>query len=126
MIPPLGQWIDPRAFKLPVSAFQEYLCAHGSTRQESPYPQALLFAGPLADDGEPITMAMPASEKAYDFAARVDDFFRRLSILEERHPMEILQEMLQQEESKALAGNGKNGRKRPKARATRRKTVVKK
>ncbi len=125
MIPPLGEWIDPRAFSLPISAFHNYLLTHGWKLQSSSQG-GFVFAGPLADDGEPIIMVMPASEKAVDFAARVDDFFRRLSILEERHPMEILQEMLRRAEMQRLSPNGKNGTSRSKPASRKRKRVAKK
>lgn len=128
MRPSFGEWIDPRAFALPMSAFKEYLLTHGWALQTS-NEYGFVCAGPLLDDGRPIVMVMPASDKAYDFPLRVSDFFRRLSILEERHPMEILQEMLRQVEAGSLEGNGKNGtngRKRAKTRTIGRKAVAKK
>lgn len=123
-----GEWIDPRCFTLPISAFREYLLTHGWTLRSSDQG-GFVFNGPLDDYGHHIFMVMPSSNKAYDFPLRVADFFRRLSVLEERHPMEILQEMLRQTEAAPHASNGKNGtngRKRAKARATRRKAVAKK
>lgn len=128
MRPSFGEWIDPRAFALPMSAFKAYLLTHGWTLQSSD-ESGFICAGPLMDDGRPIIMVMPASRKAYDFPLRVADFFRRLSVLEERHPMEILQEMLRQAEAAPHASNGQNGtngRKRAKPRTTRRKTAAKK
>jgi hypothetical protein len=125
MIPPLGEWIDARAFSLPISAFRDYLLTHGWTLQSSSR-SGFVCAGPLLDDGTPIIMVMPASTKAYDFPLRVDDFFRRLSILEERHPMEILQEMLRQAEAGSNERNGANGAHRAKRPTRIRKTQLKK
>jgi hypothetical protein len=128
MIPPLGQWIDPRVFTLPIKSYRDYLVAHGwKLRPET--EEGLVFDGPIDDFGNPIIMVLPTTNKAADFPLCADDFFRRLSILEERHPMEILQEMLRTVGATSHQGNGKNGtngRKRTKARVIRRKTVIKK
>ena len=125
MIPPYGDWIDPRAFQLPLKAFREYLLAHGWTPSPTRDNE---FLAPNARHGIPY-MATPFQDPVIESPTFVLDFFRRLSVLEERHPMEILQEMLQKMEAAPHASNGKNGtngRKRAKPRASRRKTVAKK
>jgi hypothetical protein len=87
-----------------------YLLGHGWTLKSFARPQVLLFEGPSDDEGEPIVQWVPASEDLQDYERGVVDVITNLSVLEDRHPVEVLNDILQYSAAKPspnpTAGNG--------------------
>lgn len=71
-----------------------YLGANGWQLDPSfPRKEVLLFLGPLADDGEPVEIALPASQTAADFPARVRDAIITLAALAERDELDVARDV---------------------------------
>jgi hypothetical protein len=90
---------------------QAYLKQHGWKLHPSPRPQVQYWAGPLADDGEPILVEVPLLERARDYVDCVTDLITALAQVEDRYAVEVLNDIL--EETAALptpARTGRNGK----------------
>lgn len=71
-----------------------YLGANGWKRDEGfPRLDVLRFLGPVADDGEPLEIVLPADQAASDFADRVRDALATLSALNERSELDLAREV---------------------------------
>jgi len=90
----LSPWIDPRVERVAPPDVRRYMLTHGWEVQSPPSADLVVFGGPVDDDGEPITLVLPASERMADFRARGIDLIGALGILENRYAVEILDEML--------------------------------
>lgn len=62
-------------------------------REDFPRKDLVVFDGPLADDGEPISAVLPAFDKGSDFRRRLAELLGTLAILEERPAHEIALDM---------------------------------
>jgi hypothetical protein len=89
-------WVDPRVRQVAASGMESYLTAHGWKRVQHPRKQLMVFEGPLDDDGEPLILAIPSSERFKDFTGRIVRVIESLSIVEGRHPVEILNDILKE------------------------------
>jgi hypothetical protein len=89
-------WIDPRVQSVRVTDAQAYLLRHGWKPKSFARPQVLLFEGPPADDGEPITQIVPTFERGSDYLQCIIDLITNLALLEDRPAAEVLNDMLQQ------------------------------
>jgi hypothetical protein len=87
-------WIDPRVAQVKVAGAKAYLLRHGWRPKPVPRPEVLLFEGPMADDGTPLTQVLPAAEHFSDYRMRMEDLIGTLGALENRYAVEILDEML--------------------------------
>jgi hypothetical protein len=92
----MDRWVDPRVDRVKVADLRSYLEAHGWTLKPFPRPQALKYEGPLDDNGQPIVLLAPATEKLLDYRRGVVDIITTLSVLEDRHPVAILNDILNQ------------------------------
>jgi hypothetical protein len=90
----MDRWVDPRVSQVKVANLRSYLEAHGWQLKPFPRPQALKYEGPPDDEGEPIVLMAPSSEKLSDYRWGVVSIITTLSVLEDRHPVEILNEIL--------------------------------
>ncbi len=95
----LSPWIDPRVEKVRAANARAYMLRHGWNQRPFPRPELLLFAGPLADDGEPIELAVPATEGPSDYVQRIIELITSLAVLEDRPAVTVLDEMLQETSS---------------------------
>ena len=68
-----------------------YLSLHGWTYRQN----GLLIRceGPTDDEGQPIVVFLPASEKYSDYPLRLEELIHILSLIEERPAVEIVHEM---------------------------------
>jgi hypothetical protein len=97
-------WIDPRIDRVTVSDVRTYLQDRG-WRQQRSRPELLVFEGPDDDDGDPLVLVLPSSEKARDYRLRLEDLFGALSVIEDRPAADVL--------SDVLAGVSTNGVPQP-------------
>src|SRR5262249_44811111 len=100
------RWIDPRVSQVRLKDLQSYLRAHGWTLKPFPRPQVLLFEEPDAGGGEPIVQLVPSSEQHPDFRRGVIDTISSLSECEDRHPAEVLNDILRHADPAASMPNG--------------------
>lgn len=77
-----------------VADVTSYLGAAGWRRRPFPRSEVVVFAGPVADDGETIEVVVPAFEGASDFRDRVRELLQTVSAVEEREPLSVAQEIL--------------------------------
>jgi hypothetical protein len=94
-------WIDPRVEQVHVPAARSYLLSHGWKLKASPRPQVLLFEGPLDDDGEPIVLLLPATERTAkergsDYYQRIIELITSLASIEDRYAVDVLNDILRQ------------------------------
>jgi hypothetical protein len=126
------RWVDPRVDLVKVADLRSYLETHGWTPKPFPRPQVLKYEGPPDDAGQPIVLIAPASEKHSDYRNGVVDIITSLSALEDRHPVAVLNDILNQRASDGASGdNGANaaltvgaklkGKRSPRRTAQRRK-----
>src|SRR5207244_7569561 len=89
----LWRWIDPRVDQVALADLRSYLLGHGWKLKSFPQPQVLLFEEPVARGMEPVVQRVPAAGQGRDFRRAVVDTITSLSALENRHPVEILNEV---------------------------------
>jgi hypothetical protein len=87
-------WIDPRVVRVKVAGAKAYLLRHGWRQKPFPRPEVLVFEGPMADDGTPLTQRLPAAEHYTDYRMCMEDLIGTLGAIENRYAVEILDEML--------------------------------
>ncbi|MCI0459504.1 MAG: hypothetical protein L0Z62_21345 [Gemmataceae bacterium] len=90
------RWVDPRVVSVRLPALRAYLEDHGWVLKPFPRRQVLKYEGPLDDEGQPIFILAPSSEDLIDYRQGVVDIITTLSVLEDRHPVEILNDILNQ------------------------------
>lgn len=88
-------WIDPRVAQVTVDAVRSYLSQHGWTLQPFPGSELLVFGGPVDEEGEPIELVLPSSERMRDYRMRVEDLIGSLGALEDRYAGDVLNDILQ-------------------------------
>jgi hypothetical protein len=100
----LWRWIDPRVENVRLADLRAYLLAHGWQLKSFPRPEMFLFEEPVAKGKEPVVQLLPASERAHDFRRCVIEIITSLSAVENRHPLEILDEILRHAVDSQLSG----------------------
>jgi hypothetical protein len=106
-----GTWLDPRIDQVRVAQIRSYLLAHGWRQENGPDSPLLVFGGPVDDNGKLIELVVPASEKFPDYSDYLDVVIRALSILEDRHCLEVLEDILSTTPAQkpAVTANGADG-----------------
>jgi len=94
----MGRWVDSRLQSVRVADVQSYLLRTGWRIQPYPRQELLVFEGPLADNGEPITQVLPSSEDLADFQQRLLELITALAVIEDRSAVQILNDVLPQEQ----------------------------
>ena len=90
-------WVDPRVTLVRADELERYLLTHGWKRRAYPRPQMMVFEGELVDDeGKPLLLVVPSSERFRDFRPDVIRLIGAISELEERHPVEVLNDILKE------------------------------
>jgi hypothetical protein len=105
----MWRWVDPRVDFVHLADLQSYLLAHGWKLKPYPQAQAQLFEKPIEGSEEPIVQLLPTSEQIRDFRRSVIDAITSLSAVEERHPIEILNEILRPAMSDQFEGSNGPG-----------------
>lgn len=98
----LWRWVDPRVRSVRYSDLRAYLLSREWTPEADPKGTLVRFERP-APAARPLYYMVPASDQADDFPQRVAELITTLSELEDRHPVEVLNDVLR-------AGRGKAGR----------------
>jgi hypothetical protein len=111
----LWGWVDPRVEQVRVPGVRSYMLRHGWKLRPYPGPELLVFDGPLDDDGEPIIQLIPSSERMRDYRLRVVELITALSVLEDRPPVAILNDILA--ENASLPPENGQDRKNPPVKA---------
>ena len=93
------RWVDPRIRLVRVADARAYLRSKGWQLKPFPRPQLLVFEGPANEDEQASTQVLPASESSADYQMRCVDLITNLSVLEDRHPVDILNDILNQHAS---------------------------
>jgi hypothetical protein len=90
----MWRWVDPRVEQVRLVDLRAYLVSRGW--KEKPYtrPQVVVFEKSVAEGEEPVVQLLPDSEQARDFRRSVIEAITSLSAIEERHPIEILNQIL--------------------------------
>ena len=92
----MNRWVDPRVANVRLAALESYLLKHGWKRVPHPRRQLMVFEGPLDDDGNPFLITFPSSESFKDFRGDAIQAITALSVIEDRHPVEILNDILKE------------------------------
>jgi hypothetical protein len=94
VFPKRNPWIDER-YKLVTSSLADaYMRRHGWVPVPFSRPELKKYEGPRADDGEPISQFVPLVERSRDFHRCILDLIENLAIVENRHAVDVLEEML--------------------------------
>jgi hypothetical protein len=90
------RWVDPRIRSVRLDGVRRYLDRKGWRPQPNPNPSFLRYEPPAAQNGRlPPFCVIPSSESFSDFAQSIVYFITTLSEVEDRHPVEVLDEILQ-------------------------------
>jgi hypothetical protein len=115
-------WIDPRVQFVQSKDAQAYLLRHGWKPVPFPRTDTLMFAGPLADSGKPITQIVPISEDSDAYVQRIIELITALAILEDRTAVAVLDDILQQAAVNGPpASDGNDASQAPKGKRRQRK-----
>jgi hypothetical protein len=90
------RWVDPRVRLVRVANIQAYLLGRGWKTGPAPNAKTLLLEAPTADGDEPVRLAMPSSEEFSDYPSLVAELITTLSEIEDRHPVDVLNDILGQ------------------------------
>jgi hypothetical protein len=104
------RWVDPRARSVRVADVKTYVLDRGWTLKSSPNPKVLIFEKPPADGTGPLLQVMPSSEGFSDYPRHIAEFLTTLSEIEDRHPVDLLNDVLAQAPQVGTAtGGDQNG-----------------
>jgi hypothetical protein len=92
------RWVDPRVDQVRLAQAHGYLLHRGWVLKASPNPTLLRFEEPPGRSDPPLFQMVPSSEQRQDFRQRMVELITTLSEIEDRHPVEILDEMLRPKE----------------------------
>ena len=95
------RWVDPRVSQVRLKDLKNYLSTHGWKLKPFSRPQVLRFEEPTTGGEEPVVQLVPSSEKHPDFRRGVIDTITSLSECEDRHPVEVLNDILRQDDQRA-------------------------
>jgi hypothetical protein len=96
------RWVDPRVRSVRLEGVRRYLLGRGwSERTVGP---SIVFTTDASNGEGAPSCVLPASEKAPDFVLSLTYLLTTLSELEDRHPVAILDEVLQNQEAPASVG----------------------
>lgn len=91
----LSRWLDPRLGSLRVADVQAYLERRGWKPVPPDRPRTLVFQEPpTAEEGEPLYQFVPDSEGHPEYARQMVDLITHLAYFEDRHPVQILDEIV--------------------------------
>ena len=96
------RWVDPRIHSLRLESVGRYLASRGWSVKPCGNPGFLRYEGPPGDNrAAAAVQILPASERVGDLVQSLTYAITTLSELEERHPVAILEDMLQFQASSA-------------------------
>jgi hypothetical protein len=80
------------------ASLHAYLRSRGWRPRSSPRPQLLAFEEPPRRGGKPVVQTVPASEEGSDYVDGVVRAITTLAVLEDRHPVDVLDDILQRQQ----------------------------
>jgi hypothetical protein len=86
--------VDPLINAVRVADLRTYLLGRGWKIKPFPRSQVIYFEGPLDDEGKPITLLVPASERLRDYELRVSEIIEALSAIEGKPEAEIARSVI--------------------------------
>jgi hypothetical protein len=95
----LDKWVDPRVRQVKAASLHAYLRGRGWKPRPSPRPQLLVFEEPPGRKGKPVVQTVPTSEEGSDYVDSVVRAITNLAVLEDRHPVEVLDDILRGQQS---------------------------
>ncbi len=107
------RWVDPRVRSVRLAGVRAYLVERGWETKPSTNPLFVRFEPPAGkNNGQSLFQVLPSSDRGNDFVQSITYFLTTMSELEDRHPVEVLDEVLrhQEREAKAIVV-GEDGRK---------------
>ncbi len=102
----LDKWIDPRVKLVKAAGLHAYLLARGWKEKPYPRPQVRMFEEPPGHPGKPILQTVPAFEQGSDYIDSVVRVITNLAVIEDRHAVDVLNDVLQASEEDAPSANG--------------------
>jgi hypothetical protein len=111
------RWVDPRVSSVRVADVRAYLLGRGWKVRLSKDPRTLVFEEPSLDGGPPFVQYFPASEDFSDYTRDVTELITTLSEIDNRHPVQVLEDILG---ARGKAAEGKSKRNGERAAASSR------
>jgi hypothetical protein len=96
------RWVDPTIEAVRLADVQAYFLAQGWKLRPNPNPNLLRFEKAMDGESQPIFQMVPTSEHAADYRQRLAELITTLSELEDRHPAEVLGDILRHASPKSL------------------------
>lgn len=103
------RWVDPRVQAVRLADLCAYFLHKGWKLKPNPNKNLLRFEEPTVGRGRPFYQMIPSSDQFSDFRRDVTDLITTLSELEDRHPVEVLNDILRCG-SESGHGNGADSR----------------
>jgi hypothetical protein len=88
------RWVDPRIGQVRLENVKTYLTNHGWLQMPNPNPNFLRFEHGADSNGAIVFQMVPASDSFGDFRQSITYLLTTLSEIEERHPVEVLEDVL--------------------------------
>ena len=88
------RWVDPRVENVRVADVQNYFLRRGWRLAPNPNPNLLRFEEARAGKERGFFQMVPASERLADYQQRITEMITTLSEIEDRHPVQVLEDML--------------------------------
>ena len=89
------RWVDPRVRSVRLAGVRAYLLGRSWSLKPIANPKLLRFERPAAENGKPVFFMVPASDQFSDLVQSITYLITTLSEFEDRHPVEILNDILQ-------------------------------
>ena len=103
------RWVDPRVDTVRLADLRAYFLQKGWKLKPNPNKNLLRFEEPTVGRGRRFYQMIPSSDQFSDFRRDVTDLITTLSELEDRHPVEVLNDILRCG-AEASQGNGADNR----------------
>ena len=88
------RWVDPRTNKVRLADLQAYFHRKGWTLKPNPNPHLLRYEEPRVGRRRPFSYVIPSSDQFIDFHGSVVDMITTFSEMEDRHPIDLLDDIL--------------------------------
>jgi hypothetical protein len=88
------RWVDPRVDTVRLADLRAYFLHKGWTLKPNPNPNLLRFEEPSMGRGRPFFQMIPSSDQFSDFYLHLPELITTLSELEDRHPVDVLNDIL--------------------------------
>src|SRR5438045_841201 len=89
------RWVDPRVRQVKIADLQAYLVQSGWVLRPNPNHQLLRFERLAEENCSPLFQMVPANDETQEYPQRVVELITTLSELEDRHPVAVLDDILQ-------------------------------